>query len=80
MGSRRLEVAERCAGHGRRQATELRVGAQVLGTVMNKMKAAGGTYYYYNYGYGYAPHPNGKPAVETTTPAEKEIPAAGGKG
>ena len=27
-----------------------RVGARVLGTVMNKMKAAGGSYYYYQYG------------------------------
>jgi capsular exopolysaccharide synthesis family protein len=38
-----------------------RVGAKVLGSVMNKMKTTGGSYYYYEYGYGYA-HPNGKPA------------------
>jgi non-specific protein-tyrosine kinase len=63
-----------------KQALE-RVGAKVLGTVMNKMKAAGGTYYYSNYGYDYAAHPNGKPAVaRITTPTEKETPLAGGKG
>jgi len=58
-----------------------RVGAKVLGTVMNKMKAAGGSYYYSNYGYDYSAHPNGKPAVaRITTPTEKETPLAGGKG
>jgi polysaccharide biosynthesis transport protein len=63
-----------------KQALE-RVGAKVLGTVMNKMKASGGTYYYSNYGYDYAVHPNGKPAVaRITTPTEKETPLAGGKG
>ena len=52
-----------------------RVGAKVLGSVMNKMKPAGGRDYYYEYGYGYVP-PNGKvhpeaPAAEakTETPA-----------
>jgi len=54
-----------------------RVGAKVLGSVMNKMKAAGGRYYYADYGYGYGP-PNGKvhtdatPAEKTETPAEAE--------
>jgi tyrosine-protein kinase len=58
-----------------------RVGATVLGTVMNKMKAAGGTYYYYNYGYGYTPHPNGKPptGVKTTQSVKTEKPLAGRK-
>src|SRR5438067_1967138 len=41
-----------------KQALE-RVGGKVLGSVMNKMKAAGGSYYHYQYGYGYGP-PNGK--------------------
>ena len=68
------------AVHHAKEALE-RVGATVLGTVMNKMKSAGGTYYYYNYGYDYAAHPNGKPAVaRITTPTEKETPVAGGKG
>src|SRR5207245_5652708 len=40
-----------------KQALE-RVGGKVLGTVMNKMKSSGGSYYYYQYGYGYAT-PNG---------------------
>src|SRR5439155_19969194 len=55
-----------------------RVGATVLGTVMNKMKAASGTYYYYNYGYGYAPHPYGKPptGVKTTPCVVTEKPLA----
>src|SRR5204862_1726178 len=35
-----------------KQALE-RVGGKVLGSVMNKMKAAGGRYYYSEYGYGY---------------------------
>src|SRR5205823_12153607 len=39
-----------------KQALE-RVGGKVLGSVMNKMKAAGGRYYYYDYGYT---TPNGK--------------------
>jgi capsular exopolysaccharide synthesis family protein len=34
-----------------------RVGARVLGSVMNKMRPAGGNYYYYQYGYT---TPNGK--------------------
>jgi capsular exopolysaccharide synthesis family protein len=58
-----------------------RVGATVLGTVMNKMKSAGGTYYYYNYSQDYVAHPNGKPAVtRIATPTDKEIPLTGGKG
>jgi capsular exopolysaccharide synthesis family protein len=58
-----------------------RVGAKVLGSVMNKMKAAGGRYYYYEYGYGYASgppngrvHPEARPA-ETKT----ENPVGSGK-
>jgi len=59
-----------------------RVGAKVLGSVMNKMKAAGGRYYYYEYGYGYASgppngrvHPEGPPGeakTEAPAGAEKE--------
>jgi polysaccharide biosynthesis transport protein len=57
-----------------------RVGAKVLGSVMNKMKAAGGRYYYYEYGYGYGyGAPNGKvhpevapPQSRTEAPAEAE--------
>ena len=41
-----------------KQALE-RVGARVLGSVMNKMRPVGGGYYYYQYGYGYSA-PNGK--------------------
>jgi capsular exopolysaccharide synthesis family protein len=61
-----------------KQALE-RVGAKVLGTVMNKMKSSGGNYYYYAYDYGYA-HPNGKPAIGTARPTEKETPVAGVEG
>jgi capsular exopolysaccharide synthesis family protein len=47
-----------------------RVGAKVLGSVMNKMKAAGGRYYYYDYGYAYGHgSPNGKVHPEAR-PAE----------
>lgn len=54
-----------------------RVGAKVLGTVMNKMKATGGSYYYYEYGYAYA-HPNGKPAAgSVVTLSQHETPAPG---
>src|SRR2546425_2753495 len=59
-----------------------RVGAKVLGSVMNKMKASGGRYYYSEYGYGYgssAPngkvHPEARPAeamTETPVGAEKK--------
>jgi capsular exopolysaccharide synthesis family protein len=57
-----------------------RVGAKVLGSVMNKMKAAGGRSYYYEYGYGYgssAPngkvHPEAQPAQDSTeTPVGAE--------
>jgi len=63
-----------------KQALE-RVGGTVLGSVMNKMKAAGGNYYYYAYDYNYG-HPNGKAPIETAkpSPAEKETPAAGSRG
>jgi capsular exopolysaccharide synthesis family protein len=46
------------AVHHAKQSLD-RVGAKVLGSVMNKMKAAGGRDYYYEYGYGYST-PNGK--------------------
>ena len=59
-----------------------RVGAKVLGSVMNKMRATGGRYYYSDYGYGYgssAPngkaHPEALPTeamVETPVVAEKK--------
>jgi capsular exopolysaccharide synthesis family protein len=46
-----------------KQALE-RVGSRVLGSVMNKMRPEGGSYYYYQYGYGYGA-PNGKvPAAD----------------
>jgi capsular exopolysaccharide synthesis family protein len=59
-----------------KQALE-RVGGKVLGSVMNKVKAAGGAYYHYEYGYGYGARngaPNGKvhpevPPVEAKTEA-----------
>src|SRR5207245_9450968 len=48
------------AVHHAKQALD-RVGAKVLGSVMNKMKATGGRYYYSEYGYGYGSTvPNGK--------------------
>jgi capsular exopolysaccharide synthesis family protein len=50
-----------------KQALE-RVGARVLGSVMNKMRPVGGSYYYYQYGYG-TTAPNGKVPA---TPAESE--------
>src|SRR5205807_5162798 len=55
-----------------------RVGAKVLGSVMNKVKAAGGRYYYSEYGYGYGSSvPNGKVHSETGSAAErKETPAS----
>ncbi len=52
-----------------------RVGAKVLGSVMNKMKASGGRYYYSEYGYGYGSSaPNGRvhpeaPPVDVRTEA-----------
>src|SRR3989441_3948892 len=57
-----------------------RVGAKVLGSVMNKMKATGGRYYYSEYGYGYGSSaPNGKvhadappTEVRTETPVGAE--------
>jgi capsular exopolysaccharide synthesis family protein len=45
-----------------------RVGARVLGSVMNKMRPEGGSYYYYQYGYSSAA-PNGKVPA---SPAESE--------
>ena len=46
-----------------------RVGARVLGSVMNKMKATGGRSYYSEYGYGYGPGaPNGKVHPEAQPP------------
>src|SRR6266851_2207999 len=55
-----------------------RVGGKVLGSVMNKMKAAGGNYYYDAYAYNYG-HPNGKVAAAAASapapaPVEKETP------
>jgi capsular exopolysaccharide synthesis family protein len=48
------------------------VGANVLGSVMNKMKASGSTYYYDESGYGYG-SPNGKihPEAQTSQPQPK---------
>jgi non-specific protein-tyrosine kinase len=61
-----------------KQALE-RVGARVLGSVMNKMKAAGGRYYYYEYGYGYGA-PNGKVHPEAPPAGSKtEIPVGAEK-
>jgi receptor protein-tyrosine kinase len=57
-----------------------RVGGKVLGSVMNKMKAAGGGYYYYDYGYGYGARngaPNGKVHPEAP-PAEARTEAPAG--
>src|SRR5207302_3971763 len=53
-----------------------RVGAKVLGSVMNKMKAAGGRYYYSEYGYGYGSSaPNGKaPPAASPAKAKAEMP------
>jgi receptor protein-tyrosine kinase len=62
-----------------KQALE-RVGGKVLGSVMNKMKAAGGGYYYYDYGYGYGARngaPNGKVHPEAV-PAEVKMEAPAG--
>lgn len=62
-----------------------RVGAKVLGTVMNKMKAAGGRSYYYEYGYGYGygarnGAPNGKVHPEApSAEAKTEAPAGAEK-
>jgi len=57
-----------------KQALE-RVGARVLGSVMNKMRPLGGNDYYYQYGYGYGSSvaPNGK-APATPTPSESKPP------
>jgi receptor protein-tyrosine kinase len=59
-----------------KQALE-RVGARVLGSVMNKMRPAGGSYYYYQYGYGYAA-PNGK--VAAAADKSKEPAPVGAEG
>jgi capsular exopolysaccharide synthesis family protein len=60
-----------------------RVGAKVLGSVMNKMKAAGGRYYYYEYGSGYgsgSAAPNGKVHPEAAPPeARTETPVGAEK-
>lgn len=62
-----------------KQALE-RVGGRVLGSVMNKMKAAGGSYYYSAYDYNYG-SPNGKsPVIVPPAASKKETPAAGEKG
>jgi capsular exopolysaccharide synthesis family protein len=65
-----------------KQALE-RVGGKVLGSVMNKMKAAGGGYYYYEYGYGYAARngsQNGKVHSEAPhSEAKTEAPAGAEK-
>ncbi len=58
-----------------------RVGAKVLGSVMNKMKAAGGRYYYSEYGYGYGSSvPNGKVhPEERRTEGKAETPVGAEK-
>jgi len=48
-----------------------RVGARVLGSVMNKMRAVGGSDYYYQYGYGSSTVPNGKAPVSPTASEPK---------
>jgi capsular exopolysaccharide synthesis family protein len=55
-----------------------RVGAKVLGSVMNKLKTTGGRYYYSEYGYGYgSTAPNGKVHSETRPAEDKtEIPVS----
>jgi capsular exopolysaccharide synthesis family protein len=55
-----------------KQALE-RVGAKVLGSVMNKMRPTGGSSYYYQYGYGSAT-PNGK-GPASPTESESKTPA-----
>jgi len=62
--------------HHAKQSLE-RVGAKVLGSVMNKMRPAGGSYYYYQYGYSSSAAPNGKApaspaASEPKTPVQVE--------
>src|SRR6266566_1292286 len=55
-----------------------RVGAKVLGSVMNKMKASGGRYYYSEYGYGYgSTAPNGKVHPEQRSADEGAETASG---
>src|SRR5205809_4587884 len=57
-----------------------RVGAKVLGSVMNKMKAAGGRYYYSEYGYGYGSSaPNGKVHPEARPVEDKSETQARGE-
>src|SRR5438128_2094859 len=58
-----------------------RVGAKVLGSVMNKMKATGGRYYYSDYGYGYGSSaPNGKVHPEERLAEPRtETPVGGAK-
>src|SRR5438445_1053636 len=56
-----------------KQALE-RVGARVLGSVMNKMRPVGGSSYYYEYGYG-SSAPNGKvPASPTMDESKTPVP------
>ena len=55
-----------------------RVGARVLGSVMNKMRPEGGGYYYYQYGYG-ATAPNGK-GPPTPVESESKTPDQAEKG
>jgi tyrosine-protein kinase len=55
-----------------KQALE-RVGARVVGSVMNKMRPVGGSDYYYQYGYGSAAAPNGK-GPTSPTDAEAKTP------
>ena len=60
-----------------KQALE-RVGGKVLGSVMNKMKAAGGRYYYSEYGYGYGyGAPNGKVQPEARAAETKSVSPVG---
>jgi capsular exopolysaccharide synthesis family protein len=59
-----------------KQALE-RVGARVLGSVMNKMRPVGGSYYYERYGYTYTA-PNGK--VPAAADKSKEPASVGTKG
>src|SRR5260370_38159481 len=64
-----------------KQALE-RVGGKVLGSVMNKMKAAGGRYYYYDYGYGYGYEPPKGKVDPQAAPSEAktEKPACSWRG
>jgi receptor protein-tyrosine kinase len=53
------------------KASLQRVGASILGVVMNKIRAAGGSSYYYNqYGYGYESSPRGSSVPEGSVPGK----------